>query len=109
VARVYVEVGQLEKAQRLATALSSELASEPQAYGKIIEGVSAVKRGDARQAIKPITDANNLLDTWIGRFELGRAYLEATAFTQADSEFDRCFKRRGEAVELFMDNACGKG
>jgi len=104
VARVYVEVGQLEKAQRLATALSSELASEPQAYGKIIEGVSAVKRGDARQAIKPITDANNLLDTWIGRFELGRAYLEATAFTQADSEFDRCFKRRGEAVELFMDN-----
>jgi serine/threonine protein kinase/Tfp pilus assembly protein PilF len=104
VARVYVEAGQLGKARRLAAALSSELTSEPQAYGKIIDGMSAVKRGDARQAIKPITDANNLLDTWIGRFELGRAYLEATAFTQADSEFDRCFKRRGEAIELFMDN-----
>ena len=45
-----------------------------------------------------------LLDTWIGRFELGRAYLEAGAFTEADSEFDQCMKRRGEAIEIFMDN-----
>ena len=105
VARVYIETGELAKAQKLAAGLSSELMSEPQAYGKIIEGMSAVKRGDARQAIKPITDANSLLDTWIGRFELGRAYLEADAFTQADSEFERCLKRRGEAIELFDDNA----
>jgi tetratricopeptide (TPR) repeat protein len=104
VARVYVETGELAKAQKLAAGLSSELTSEPQAYGKIIEGMSEVKRGDARQAIKPLTDANNLLDTWIGRFELGRAYLEAEAFTQADSEFERCLKRRGEAIELFDDN-----
>ena len=105
VARMYVEAGELAKARKLAVALSSEFTSEPQAYGKIVEGMSAVKRGDARQAIKPITDANSLLDTWIGRFELGRAYLEAAAFTQADSEFERCLKRRGEAIELFMDNA----
>jgi hypothetical protein len=50
------------------------------------------------------TDANQLLDTWIGRFELGRAYLEAGLFVEADSEFDRCVKRRGEALEIFMDN-----
>ena len=48
--------------------------------------------------------ANNLLDTWIGHFDLGRAYLEAGAFTEADSEFDQCMKRRGEAIELFDDN-----
>jgi hypothetical protein len=42
-----------------------------------------------------------MLDTWIGRFELGRAYIEAGAFTEADSEFDQCLKRRGEAIELF--------
>jgi serine/threonine protein kinase len=30
-------------------------------------------------------------------------YLEAGAFTQADSEFDRCIKRRGEALALFLD------
>jgi hypothetical protein len=50
-----------------------------------------------------LTDANSLLDTWIGHFVLGQAYLEAGAFIQADSEFDRCIKRRGEALSLFAD------
>ena len=44
-----------------------------------------------------------MLDTWIGHFDLGRAYLEAGLFTEADSEFDRCTKRRGEALSLFLD------
>ena len=44
-----------------------------------------------------------MLDTWIGHFELGRAYLAASAFPQADSEFDRCLRRRGEALSLFVD------
>ena len=50
------------------------------------------------------TEAKDLIDFWVGRFDLGRAYLEAGAFAEADSEFDRCLKRRGEALELFMDN-----
>ena len=92
------------KRKSLRRASLPKLTSEPQAYGKIIEGMIALKRKDAKEAIKQITAANNLLDTWIGRFELGRAYLEAGAFTEADSEFDQCVKRRGEAIELFMDN-----
>jgi eukaryotic-like serine/threonine-protein kinase len=103
-ANTYVDAGDLPKAQKLAASLSSELPSEPQAYGKIIDGMIALKRKDAREAVKQITAANNLLDTWIGRFELGRAYLEAGMFAEADSEFDQCVKRRGEAIELFMDN-----
>jgi tetratricopeptide (TPR) repeat protein/predicted Ser/Thr protein kinase len=100
----YVDAGDAAKAQKLATNLSAQLSSEPQAYGKIVAGMIALKRKDANEAIKQITAANNLLDTWIGRFELGRAYMEAGAFTEADSEFDRCVKRRGEAIELFDDN-----
>jgi eukaryotic-like serine/threonine-protein kinase len=69
----------------------------------LIEGELALKKGDSHQAIKLFTDANNILDTWAGRFDLGRAYLEAGAFTEADSEFDRCLKRRGEALALFLD------
>jgi tetratricopeptide (TPR) repeat protein len=103
-ANTYVDAGDLPNAQKLSRSLSSELSNEPQAYGKIIDGRIALKRKNSSEAIKQLTDANTLLDTWIGRFELGRAYLEAEAFTEADSQFDQCMKRRGEAIELFMDN-----
>jgi len=103
-ARTLLEAGEIAKAQKLADGLASELEPETQAYAKIIRGDLALQRGDKNEAIKMFTDANQLLDTWIGRFELGRAYLDAGQFVEADSEFDRCVKRRGEALEIFMDN-----
>ncbi len=103
-AQTFVEAGEIAKAQELASGLASELQAEPLAYAKIIEGDLLLKSGDAPNAVKTLTDANNLLDTWIGRFELGRAYLGAGDFVDADAELDRCIKRRGEALELFMDN-----
>ena len=103
-ARLYVEAGDLPKAQKLATGLSAQTSSEPQAYGKIIAGLIALKRKDAKEAVKQITAANSLLDTWIGHFDLGRADIEAGAFTEAGREFETCIKRRGEAIELFDDN-----
>jgi eukaryotic-like serine/threonine-protein kinase len=102
-ARNFAALGEDAKAKELATGLSSELQTEPQAYGKLIEGEIALKNGDSHTAVQLFTQGNNLLDTWIGRFDLGRAYLEAGAFTEADSEFDRCVKRRGEALALFLD------
>ena len=59
---------------------------------------------DAHEAIKALTDANNVLDTWIGHYELARAYLEAGAFVEADAELDRCLKRQGESLELWLNN-----
>jgi tetratricopeptide (TPR) repeat protein len=99
----------MAEAKKMADLLGKEVQAEPQAYGKIIEGKIALKQGDSALAIKDITDANNLLDTWIGKFELGRAYFEAGQFAEADSEFDRCIKRRGEALELLMDNVVTYG
>lgn len=99
-ARVLVEAGAVAKAQQIATILASELATEPQAYGKIIEGEIALKQRNLPQAIKTLADANAVLDTWVGHFDLGRAYLAGGAFAQADSEFDRCIQRRGEALML---------
>jgi len=107
--RVFAEAGDTAQAKKMADSLAKETQPEPQAYAKIIEGKLALKQGDSALAVKDITDANNLLDTWIGRFELGRAYLEAGQFPEADSEFDRCIKRRGEALELFMDNTVTYG
>jgi tetratricopeptide (TPR) repeat protein len=102
--RIFAEAGELAKAQKLAASLGSELQAEPQSYGKILEGMIAAKRGDTKQAVTALTDATKLLDTWISHFELGRVYLDAGLFVPADSEFDRCIQRRGEALELFQDN-----
>jgi len=102
-ARTFIAAGDSRRARPVIDGLAAELQAEPQAHAKILEGELALKNGDARQAIKILTDANTQLDTWIGRFDLGRAYLEAGAFVQADSEFDRCIKRRGEALSLFVD------
>jgi serine/threonine protein kinase/tetratricopeptide (TPR) repeat protein len=99
-ARVFVEAGAVDKARPLAAALESEVAVEPQMHGKIINAAIALKTGNAREAIKLLTEANKIVDTWLGHFELGRAYLAASAFPQADSEFDLCLTRRGEALSL---------
>ena len=101
--RTLAEAGDISQAQTVAASLASELQAEPQAHAKIIEGLIFLKRGDERQAITVLMEANALLDTWIGHFDLGRAYLEAGQFIQADSEFDRCIKRRGEALSLFLE------
>jgi serine/threonine protein kinase/tetratricopeptide (TPR) repeat protein len=102
-ARILLEAGQTARAASLAKGLAGEFPVEPQAYARIIEGEIALENGDARQAIQILTSANALLDTWIGHFDLGRAYLEVGAFPQADSEFDRCIGRRGEVMALFLD------
>jgi hypothetical protein len=52
--------------------------------------------------VRALTEANTILSTWFGHYDLGRAYLALNAFPQADSEFDRCLKRRGEAMSLFL-------
>ena len=99
-----IEAGAVAKARPLAAALVAQLPAAPQAYGKILEGLIALKSGDARGAIKALTEANALVDTWFGRFDLGRAYLAARAYPQADSEFDQCIARRGEALSLLDED-----
>ena len=103
-ARTFVEAGDLEKARPLIEMLDGEPYAEPRAYAKIVEGVLALKQGDARRAVAILREANEMFDTWIGLFDLGRASLEAGLFTQADSAFDACLNaRRGEALSLFLD------
>jgi serine/threonine protein kinase/tetratricopeptide (TPR) repeat protein len=103
-ARIFVETGRMARARTLADGFASQLAAEPQAYGKMIEGGIALKKKDARAAIKFLTEANGILDTWLGHFDLGRAYFQGGAFPQADSEFDRCIQRRGEALALVLED-----
>src|SRR5207302_1954860 len=103
-ARILLDAGEIPKARELAAALGSELQSEPQAYSKLILGEAALKERDPKRALQLLTEAEKLVDLWIAHLDLGRAYLAAGAFAEADSEFERCIKRRGEVLELFMDD-----
>jgi tetratricopeptide (TPR) repeat protein len=100
-ARVYAAAGETAKARKLAEGLATESQLEGPVYAKLIEGEADLADKDPRRAIQVLNEANKQLDTWIGRFDLGRAYLDAGMFMEADSEFDRCIKRRGEALDLF--------
>jgi tetratricopeptide (TPR) repeat protein len=102
-ARTFVEAGESAKARKLAAGLGAELLADPQAYSKLILGEAAFKEHDPQQALQLLTEAKNLADMWLVHFDLGLVYLEAGAFAEADSEFDTCIKRRGEALELFDD------
>jgi eukaryotic-like serine/threonine-protein kinase len=101
-ARAYVQAGAVEKARPLVASIASQTLAEPRANAKIVEAEIALKAGNHGQAVEALTQANALVDTWLGHFNLGRAYLEAGQFLQADSEFDRCLKRRGEALQLIL-------
>lgn len=102
--RIYVEAGQYGPVQAIVSQLSGRLDPDSQAYGKVLEGEMSLKHGDARRAIALFLEAQKLSDTWIGRLDLGRAYIEAGAFTEADSELENCLKRRGEASAIYLDD-----
>lgn len=102
-ARLYVELGQPDKAAALAAELSGLLGPEPRAYARLIEAGLLARDGKTGAAIEKAQEAQKLVDTWIGRLDLGRFYLQGSAFTEASSEFELCVKRHGEATSLALD------
>ncbi len=82
-ARTFVEAGDVERARPIIDALAGELYAEPRAYAGVLEGVVALQNGDAPAAMSALREANDVFDTWIGYFDLGRASLAAGAFPQA--------------------------
>ena len=85
-------------------ALAAELQDEPVALARVLEGNIAMAEKKPRDAIRAFEAANEIVDTWIAHYDLGRAYLSAGLLTQADSEFDQCLSRRGEALSIFLDD-----
>lgn len=103
-AQVYLAANQESKALQLVAPLAQRLETEPQIYAKLISGEAQLKKGNAHNALNSFQEAQKLTDTWLGHFDLGRAYLDLGAFTEASSEFDVCLKRRGEATSVFLDD-----
>jgi tetratricopeptide (TPR) repeat protein len=103
-ANVYLEAGRIPEALNLAKILDSRLEPAPQVYAHVVQAKAQLRQGNRVEAIRLLESTQKPLDTWLGRFELGRAYLEAGAFTEAYSQFEQCLKRRGEATAVFLDD-----
>ena len=102
--QIFAEAGQTSKAAQIASQLSSRIQPEPQMYGRLLDGEMSLKHKDARQALQQFQAAQKIYDTWLGHYDLGRAYLQAGMFTEADSEFELCLRRKGEASAVFLDD-----
>ncbi len=103
-ARIYIEAGQIDKARRIYGELNGKFQDIHLAYAKLIGGYLALKRGETATALKLFDESIAQVDTYLGRFALGRAYLEAGAFNEALTEFEKCEKRRGEALAIFLND-----
>jgi eukaryotic-like serine/threonine-protein kinase len=101
---VYVAANDLAKAGKIVTQLSSRIEPEPQIYGLLLEGSIALKKNQIKDAIQAFEKAQKISNTWLGHFYLGKAYLQNNSFTESDSEFELCLKRRGEASAVFLDD-----
>jgi tRNA A-37 threonylcarbamoyl transferase component Bud32/Flp pilus assembly protein TadD len=99
-----IQAGDVTAATRIAQKLDDQFEPEPRALGKIIQGEIELHTGKLHDAVSSLEDSQKLADTWLGRLDLGRAYLAAKLYPDAENEFDVCLKRRGEASALFLDD-----
>jgi tetratricopeptide (TPR) repeat protein len=102
-ARVLIAAGDEKRALTVAEQLGARLEPDPQMYAGLLRGEAAIERRSYRDAIARLKEARKLADSWLVRYALGRAYLEAGSFAEADAEFDACVKRRGEAAAVYLD------
>jgi len=102
--RTLAAAGEEKRALQLAASLASQIEPEPRSFAKLIEGEVLLQRDKSREAAARFRESGEILDTWLGRYLLGRAYLEAGAFTEAYSELEIALKRRGEATAVFLDD-----
>jgi tetratricopeptide (TPR) repeat protein len=101
-ARVFLESGELRSAEDVASRLEDSFESERHMYGRLVKAELELRRGRPREALAGFREAQKLVDTWLGRFGLGRAYLAAGAFTEAHAQFEACLARKGEVTDLFL-------
>jgi len=102
--QIFIQAGEDDKARDIGGELGKKVQDIHLAYAKLIGGYRSLKRGDPSNALKLFDEAQASADTWLDRFALGRAYLDAGAFTEAYSEFEKCEKRKGEATSIFLVN-----
>jgi tetratricopeptide (TPR) repeat protein len=100
---VFIRAGEPAKGLAIASELDQRIEPEPRMNAQLLRGEAVLAAGNFRSAIEAFTAAQKIADSWLGRLGLGRAYLAAQAFPDAQAELEACVKRRGEATAVFLD------
>jgi tetratricopeptide (TPR) repeat protein len=103
-ARALALAGQERRALALADQLGKRVEPAPRHYAELVRGEAALLRQRPQEALDHFKGAGRLLDSWLVREGLGRAYLAAGAPAQALDELEACQRRRGEVTDVFVDN-----
>lgn len=103
-ALVSLELGDTVTALGISDALGAKLQPQSRAYSLMIEGLLALREGEAVAAIDKLRAAVEMSDLWLVRFQLGKSYLEAGFSAEAMDEFQICYDRIGDATSLFLDD-----
>jgi eukaryotic-like serine/threonine-protein kinase len=103
-ARALVDAGQEKRALPIAEGLGRRFEAAPRVYAELLKGAVALQRKNPTEAVARFRAGQALLDLWLIRYELGRAYLAAGAPAQAQDELEASLRRHGEATDVFVDN-----
>ncbi len=100
----YLAIGRRADATALGSRLQRRLGIQGETFAAVLHAEIALADGRARDAQASLLEARKKADAWLVRYWLGRSYLAMGAFAEADSEFDACLRRRGEALAVFLDD-----
>ena len=102
VGMVFLGAGDERKARAIADDLEKRLGVDARMYALVLEGGIASRKKNHVEAVAKMKAATQLVDAWPARFALGRAYLDAGAYPQAQQELEAAVTRRGEATDAFL-------
>ena len=101
---LYIRLGELDLAGKLADELSSSLSRLRRAYADAIRAEIAMAKNQPIKSIEYARTAVDIADIWFARFVSGRVYLAANYPAEAFSEFKLCSERIGEGLSMFLDD-----
>ncbi len=90
------------EAEKIAVAMENTLQTHMTAYAQLVRAAIAARDGRLGAAVELFRESLKRRDTWMGRFMLGRLYVETGKYTEAIGELDTCMKRYGEAGDVFF-------
>ena len=97
-----LQAGDEKTAEEIAVTLENMLQTHTTAYARLITAELAFRRGRYPQAVEGFRDSIKRRDTWLGRYLLGRLYVETKHYPEAMAELEICLKRRGEVTDVFF-------